>query len=109
MLILLSTVAPLSYIPRSPVPPELIFKFPDEFKSPFTVAATEPGPVAVVLFPRLRVPPLLNTPIPPPARKLNVRFPVVPRLAVPPSIYTPVPPFILNLLIPVVRVVPAST
>jgi len=108
--IFFSIVVPLSYVPRSPVPPSPMFKFPDEIKLPFEVAARDPEPIAVMLFPRLRVPPLLNTPIPPPVPKLNLRFPDVPRLAIPPSIYTPVPPLLIfNVDSPVVNVVPFFT
>jgi len=82
--ILCTPVTAASYVPSIPVAPSPIFRFPVELRLPFEVAARDPEPVTVILFPRLRVPPLLNTPIPPPARKLNVRFPDVPRLAVPP-------------------------
>ena len=59
LVIFLSAIVPTSYLPRSPVPPSPIFKLPDEAKSPFTVAANDPEPVVDILFPKLRVPPLL--------------------------------------------------
>ena len=111
LLIFLFPLTPLSYCPRSPIAPVPIFKFPVEFKLPFVVAVATraPEPVTVILFPRVRFPPLLNTPIPPPSRKLIVRFPVVPKLTIPPSTYIPVPLFIFKIDVSVVRVVPFFT
>ena len=98
-----------SYVPSIPVAPSPIFRFPVELRLPFEVAASDPEPVTVMLFPRLSVPPLLYTPIPPPAKKLNVKLPAVPRLAVPPATYTPVPPLIFIVDVPVAKVVPVGT
>ena len=111
LVIFLSAIVPTSYLPRSAVPPSPIVKFPDEVKSPFTVAASDPEPVTVMLFPNVRVPPSLYTPVPPPVPKLNVRFPVVPRLAVPPLVtYTPTAPLlILNDELLLSKVVPVFT
>ena len=52
----------------------------------------------------------MNTPIPPPVPKLNVKFPLNPKFAVPCSIYTPVPPLLmLSVDVPVANVVPFFT
>ena len=69
-----------------------------------------------MLFPNVRVPPSLYTPVPPPVPKLNVRFPVVPRLAVPPLVtYTPTAPLLilndellLSKVVPVVTYIPTA-
>ena len=107
--ILFSVVVLESYVPRSPVAFSPTSKLPDEIKSPFEVAISVPEPSTMKLFPSIRVPPLLNTPIPP-FKKLNVSFfSVVPKLAVPPSKYIPVPPSILRTVAPVVRTFPFFT
>ena len=78
-----AVVVPLLYSPKSPTAPSPTLRFPVDDRLPLDVDASEPDPVTFILFPRVRFPPLLNIPIPPPDRKLNVRFPVIPRFAVP--------------------------
>ena len=81
--ILCGVVVPMLYSPKSPTAPSPTLRFPVDDRLPLDVDASEPDPVTFILFPRVRFPPLLKIPIPPPARKLNVRFPAIPRFAVP--------------------------
>ena len=69
--ILCGVVVPLSYSPKSPTAPLPTLRFPVDVRLPLDVDASDPEPVTFILFPRVRFPPLLNIPIPPPAKKLN--------------------------------------